>query len=152
MFSSPFLNNFLLPSALHANPFCRGRALGAPSKLPGEPALQYLRQDRLAGIHGGCSASQIPVLLEYLVTQPGRVFSRTTIGGYVLVRAALLPIVRTDQSRPRHPDGAGLGRAIVKSIGWAHSGKVEVESVVGHGSCFRVKLPLAKEKPNSNIE
>jgi heavy metal sensor kinase len=50
---------------------------------------------------------------------------------------------RADQSRSRAPDGAGLGLAIVKSICQAHGGRVEVESTVGKGSCFRVRLASA---------
>jgi heavy metal sensor kinase len=50
---------------------------------------------------------------------------------------------RVDQARSRDAGGAGLGLAIVKSICAAHGGKVEVESVEGKGSRFRVELPLA---------
>ncbi len=42
------------------------------------------------------------------------------------------------QTRAR---GAGLGLAIVRAIVRVHRGRVEVESVVGHGSCFRIFLP-----------
>ena len=42
----------------------------------------------------------------------------------------------------REHGGAGLGLAIVKAICTAHSGRVEVESTEGRGSCFRVTLPL----------
>jgi heavy metal sensor kinase len=50
---------------------------------------------------------------------------------------------RVDQARSRDAGGAGLGLAIVKSICAAHGGKVEVESVEGKGSRFRVELPMA---------
>lgn len=49
---------------------------------------------------------------------------------------------RVDESRSRQPDGAGLGLAIIKSICKAHSGEIEVESALGRGSTFRVRLPV----------
>ncbi len=50
---------------------------------------------------------------------------------------------RVDQSRSRETGGAGLGLAVVKSICEAHRVEIEVESTVGLGSTFRVRLPLA---------
>jgi heavy metal sensor kinase len=63
------------------------------------------------------------------------------------IPAAALPRVferfyRVDPARNREHGGAGLGLAIVKAICTAHSGRVEVESTEGRGSCFRVTLPL----------
>lgn len=42
--------------------------------------------------------------------------------------------------------GSGLGLTICKEIVEAHGGEISVESEVGHGSCFIVKLP---RKPNT---
>ncbi len=50
---------------------------------------------------------------------------------------------RVDEARSRELGGAGLGLSIVKSICAAHQGRVEAQSTPGHGSLFRVELPLA---------
>jgi signal transduction histidine kinase len=51
---------------------------------------------------------------------------------------------RVDQTRGDGSESAGLGLSIVKSICSAHGAEVEAESTPGKGSCFRVRLPLAK--------
>jgi heavy metal sensor kinase len=55
---------------------------------------------------------------------------------------------RVDPARSAESESAGLGLSIVKSICTAHSAEVEVQSAVGKGSRFRVKLPLFN---NGNI-
>jgi signal transduction histidine kinase len=49
---------------------------------------------------------------------------------------------RLDEGRSRHRGGSGLGLAIVKAIVQAHSGTVQVKSMVGTGSAFEIRLPL----------
>jgi signal transduction histidine kinase len=41
------------------------------------------------------------------------------------------------------PQGSGLGLAIVRKIVDAHDGRIDVNSVAGQGTCFRVTLPVA---------
>lgn len=49
---------------------------------------------------------------------------------------------RVDAARSRETGGTGLGLAIVKHIAESLGGKVELESELGRGSTFRVRLPL----------
>jgi len=49
---------------------------------------------------------------------------------------------RVDPARSRAAGGTGLGLAIVKHIVQAHGGSVAVESALGEGSVFRIRLPL----------
>jgi signal transduction histidine kinase len=63
------------------------------------------------------------------------------------IDAAHLPHIferfyRADTSRSRGGGGAGLGLAISREIVEAHGGTIDVQSRVGAGSTFTVKLPL----------
>ncbi len=48
---------------------------------------------------------------------------------------------RADASRNRNSGGAGLGLAICKAITDAHGGRIDVQSTVGKGSTFTIRLP-----------
>jgi signal transduction histidine kinase len=49
-----------------------------------------------------------------------------------------------DKSRTRTVAGSGLGLAIVKKIVELHHGTVGVQSQIGHGSTFAVRLPVGR--------
>jgi signal transduction histidine kinase len=57
-------------------------------------------------------------------------------------------LYRGDKSRSQR--GLGLGLSLVRAIVEAHGGKVEVESVLGAGSRFRVRLPDLAPQPRSS--
>jgi two-component system, OmpR family, phosphate regulon sensor histidine kinase PhoR len=48
---------------------------------------------------------------------------------------------RVDKARSRKQGGTGLGLAIVKHIAQAHKGSVGVQSVMGKGSVFTIRVP-----------
>ena len=50
---------------------------------------------------------------------------------------------RVDKARSRELGGTGLGLALVKHIALVHGGAVDAQSVVGKGSRFTIRLPLA---------
>ncbi|MGZ8766322.1 MAG: ATP-binding protein, partial [Acidimicrobiia bacterium] len=51
---------------------------------------------------------------------------------------------RVDRARSRATGGTGLGLAIVRHVAHAHGGDVEVQSIEGEGSTFRLRLPLSE--------
>lgn len=48
---------------------------------------------------------------------------------------------RSEESRTREAGGAGLGLSIVKAVVEAHKGSISVDSELGQGSTFTVRLP-----------
>jgi signal transduction histidine kinase len=50
------------------------------------------------------------------------------------------------QAREGTRSGTGLGLSIAKAMVDAHGGRIEVETSVGHGSCFTVCLPRIHER------
>jgi heavy metal sensor kinase len=58
---------------------------------------------------------------------------------------------RVDKARSRDSGGAGLGLSIAQWIVQQHRGSIDVESTMGQGSIFRVKLPLAASPVQSPL-
>jgi heavy metal sensor kinase len=50
---------------------------------------------------------------------------------------------RADKARSRESGGVGLGLSIGRWIAEAHAGTIEVQSSLGHGSVFQVRVPVA---------
>lgn len=62
------------------------------------------------------------------------------------------PFVQVDQSRTRSAGGAGLGLTISRELARAMAGELEVTSVLGEGSTFRLTLPAAPRDPGSGVD
>ncbi len=57
---------------------------------------------------------------------------------------------QVDGSDRRRHDGVGLGLYIVQRLTTLLGGSIVVESEVGQGSCFRVRLPVVRANPQSD--
>jgi two-component system phosphate regulon sensor histidine kinase PhoR len=55
---------------------------------------------------------------------------------------------RSNRARSSLVPGTGLGLHFVRSIARAHGGEIQVSSVPGEGTCFRVSLPLGAVAEN----
>lgn len=54
---------------------------------------------------------------------------------------------RVDRARSRETGGTGLGLSIVRHVTENHGGEVSVESELGQGTVFEVRLPMAPVAP-----
>jgi two-component system, OmpR family, phosphate regulon sensor histidine kinase PhoR len=58
---------------------------------------------------------------------------------------------RVDRARSRETGGTGLGLSIVKHVAENHGGTVHVQSELGRGSTFVVRIPLVKDREPEGI-
>jgi two-component system OmpR family sensor kinase len=124
-----------------------------PIEVALEPALVAGDRDRLRQVIDNLLANvraHTPVDARLQVTlEPNGSFAILTVAdsGPGLDDEQLAHIFerfyRADPSRARSSGGAGLGLAIVSAVVEAHGGEVEVESIPGEGTTFRIRLPLA---------
>ena len=58
---------------------------------------------------------------------------------------------RADRARSREVQGSGLGLAIARWIANGHNATIEVESSLGNGAVFRVRVPLAGSARSAEV-
>jgi two-component system sensor histidine kinase SenX3 len=98
-----------------------------------ENAIAYSPEDTkvTVDVHGGGDLVQISVAdqgIGIAVKDLDRIFER---------------FYRADKARSRETGGTGLGLAIVKHIAVNHGGRVDVDSSLGAGSTFTLRLPAS---------
>ncbi|OFW61896.1 MAG: hypothetical protein A2133_03075 [Actinobacteria bacterium RBG_16_64_13] len=95
---------------------------------PGGHIALRLRADQDPGGHEWAVLSVIDDGVGIPLADQKRVFER---------------FYRVDKARSRETGGTGLGLSIVRHVAERHGGRVELESTVGVGSTFTVRLPRA---------
>jgi len=99
-------------------------------------AVQYSRDAKDISVRVSAGERQVIVAVEdhgagIPANEVDKVFDRFYRGGDALTRAV---------------KGSGLGLALVKEIVEAHGGSVHVESALGQGSTFAIRLPAVTER------
>lgn len=62
------------------------------------------------------------------------------------------PFFRRGSELRRETQGIGIGLSIVKHVAEAHGGSVHVESQLGQGSRFAIRLPLTTWPPDPELK
>jgi two-component system, OmpR family, phosphate regulon sensor histidine kinase PhoR len=99
-------------------------------------AIKYSNQNAAIAVHAACEATELVIRVKDQgcgidALHLPRLFER---------------FYRVDKARSRELGGTGLGLAIVRHIALAHRGSVTVESTVGVGSTFCLRLPMSLDK------
>jgi two-component system phosphate regulon sensor histidine kinase PhoR len=99
-------------------------------------AIKYSNPNAAIEVHAACEGSELVIRVKDQgcgidAQHLPRLFER---------------FYRVDKARSRELGGTGLGLAIVRHIALAHRGSVTVESTVGVGSTFCLRLPISAAK------
>lgn len=122
---------------------------------PGAPAIIHGSRDELASAFGNLVSNAIRytpsggrVGLTWRIAADGSgVFSVTDTGiGIAAEHVSRLAerFYRVDRSRSRATGGTGLGLAIARHVALRHGGELAIESELGRGSTFSIRLPASR--------
>jgi signal transduction histidine kinase len=87
------------------------------------------------------SSAQVPDHLDIEIRDTGAGIGRE------LLSTAFEPMVQLSQSSVRRHRGVGLGLTVVQHNVKTLKGKLQVESELGAGSCFKVTIPCSASEP-----
>jgi two-component system phosphate regulon sensor histidine kinase PhoR len=135
----------------------RDREVAVEITAPAEPMMVPGDRDELTrlfenlienGLKYGASGKRVEIAIAPDAAGEARVSVRDHGPG---IAAEHLPrlterFYRADVGESRAQGGTGLGLALVKHILNRHHGRLSIESKVGEGATFTVRLPMAAEK------
>ena len=101
-------------------------------------ALQAMPEEGKLGIETSCDEDHVYLLVQ----DTGIGMTQETL------KQIFLPFFTTKDIK----QGTGLGLSVVHGIVNAHGGSIDVESRIGHGTCFRIKFPLRRLSPEKKNE
>lgn len=99
-----------------------------------ENAMKYTPRGGRVGVSSRASDASTA---EVLIQDSGIGISETDLP-HIFER-----FYRADQARSRETGGSGLGLAIARTFVGLHGGTIEVQSQLGNGSAFLVRMPLS---------
>lgn len=109
----------------------RGQLVSALSNLV-DNAVKYSDEDSVVRLHAQRDGQWVALVVsDDGIGIPARDLERVFERFY-----------RVDAARSRQTGGTGLGLAIVRNVAANHGGEVTVDSRLGEGSTFRLRLPL----------
>ena len=106
-----------------------------------ENAIDHTTEDGSIGLSARREADRVIIAVSdsgpgIAAADVGRIFGRFS---------------RVDSGRNRAVGGFGLGLALVQAIAEAHNGSVRVDSTVGQGSVFELRLPAATPGARASV-
>ena len=129
--------------SLHPGRILQVNVEGDLPVLEADPALLRRALDNLLDNACAYSETDQPVVLAAR-EEEGRLLLEVRDSGMGIAAEdqpkLFTPFFRADRSRARHTGGVGLGLALAKGIVEAHGGAIEVESALGRGTTFRVRV------------
>lgn len=156
IFEEVNLAEVLRDLTLDVNVLCQDKGLSLEIKADGEVGVQgdkvNLRRLFLNVMDNAIRYTPQGGVISVNLSQQGATALVTIADSGVGIPTEHIPNIfdrfyRVDKARSRAEGGSGLGLAICRQIAQAHGGEISVESQVGKGSTFSIKLPLNRGQP-----
>jgi signal transduction histidine kinase len=129
------------------------RGVGLDSAVPGEPVELRFDRERIVQLMTNLIGNALKftprggAVSVRLMDEPDEISIQVNDTGHGIPADELPHIFerfyRGTNTGDARASGSGLGLAIARSIVEMHAGEIEVSSVIGKGTIFRIRLPQA---------